>query len=287
MPVTTLPPASEFAAHAARARFVPVYRQLTADTLTPVTAYQRLSTGDWAFLFESVIGGERIGRFSFVGSQPFLSLSATGNRVTISERDKICQEFESADPLKDLDQLLAAYTSVAIPGLPRFTGGAVGFAGYDVIRYTENLPNCPPDDRQLPDMCFALYDKMVVFDHIRKVAMVIALADVSSGDLVSARELAEQKLDHMCQRLADASGDVQLSDVDLTVEPAPVLNSNFTQDEFHAAIERRVSGCDRSASQICQPGKASGRLSISANGKSQPVYVSAANAGSGPRRQFA
>lgn len=238
MPVTTLPTPAEFAAHAGKARFVPVYRQLTGDTLTPVTAYQRISDGDWAFLFESVVGGERVGRFSFAGSSPFLSLTATGKHIVINERGGQSREFDCEDPLKELDRLLVDYTSVSIPGLPRFSGGAVGFAGYDVIRYTENLPNCPSDDRQLPDMCFALYDTMIVFDHIRKVILVIALADVRDQDLASARRRAEEKLDLMCRRLSDPSGDVSLADIDLTNEPTLSIQSNFTQPEFHTAIER-------------------------------------------------
>ena len=82
---------------------MPVYRQLTADTLTPVTAYQRIATGQWAFLFESVVGGERIGRYSFVGSNPFLTLTATGSNVVIEEIGGEKREFTSEDPLKDLD----------------------------------------------------------------------------------------------------------------------------------------------------------------------------------------
>ena len=235
---TTLPTSAEFQSLARQARFVPVYRQLTADTLTPVTAYQRIASGAWAFLFESVIGGEKIGRYSFVGSHPFLTLTATGHSVVIEHIGKERREFESADPLKDLDALVAQYQSVAIPGLPRFCGGAVGFAGYDVIRYTENLPNVPADDRHLPDLCFALYDAMIVFDHIRKVVLVVALADTANGDLEESRARAEERLDVLCRQLSFSGGDVALTDVDLTVEPAPVVKSNFTQPQFHAAVEK-------------------------------------------------
>ena len=235
---TTHPTSAEFQTLAQKARFVPVYRQLTADTLTPVTAYQRIASGPWAFLFESVIGGEKVGRFSFVGSQPFLTLIAVGQNVVIEHMGTDRREFESADPLKELDALVAQYQSATIAGLPRFCGGAVGYAGYDVIRYTENLPHVPQDDRQLPDLCFALYDAMVIFDHIRKVILVVALADTALGDLEESRARAEERLELLCRQLSFSGSDVELTDIDLTVEPTPEVKSNFTQSEFHEAVQK-------------------------------------------------
>jgi len=206
--------------------------------LTPVTAYQRLCDGPWSFLFESVVGGEKIGRYSFVGSRPFLSITAWGKRVQIREASGDVREWDSTDPLKDLDALLADYQSVHLPELPRFCGGAVGFAGYDVIRYTENLPNAPEDDRQLPDMCFALYDSMVVFDHIRKVVLAVALADMQDGTPDVARRNAEAKLALMCEKLSASQDAVQLTDIDLTIEPELNPESNFTQEEFESSVEK-------------------------------------------------
>lgn len=235
---TILPTAAEFQLLAEQARYVPVYRQLTSDTLTPVTAYQRIATGPWAFLFESVVGGEQIGRYSFVGSNPFLTLTATGSRVVIDEIGGEKREFDSPDPLKDLESQVALYRAARLPPLPHFCGGAVGFAGYDVIRYTEHLPNIPPDDRHLPDLTFAFYSSMIVFDHIRKVVLVVALADTSSGDLAASRLRAEEQLEELCQRLASGSGEIQLMDIDLTVEHTPNVASNFTEEEFHGAVEK-------------------------------------------------
>ena len=236
--VITHPTSAEFQSLAKQSRFVPVYRQLTADTLTPVTAYQRIASGAWAFLFESVIGGEKVGRFSFVGSNPFLTITAIDTKVVIDHINHERREFESADPLKELDHLVSQYQSASIPGLPRFCGGAVGYAGYDVIRYTENLPNVPTDDRHLPDLSFAFYDTMVVFDHIRKVVIAVALADTKSGNLDEARAQAEERLAVLCRQLTFSGGDVTLTDIDLTVEPTPNVKSNFTQSEFHAAVEK-------------------------------------------------
>src|SRR4051812_48159693 len=182
------PSFEEFVELANGATVVPVYRQLIGDTLTPVTAFCKVQEGEWSFLFESVVGGERLGRYSFVGSGPFLRFLAYGNRVQVQTPRPGApgvwdtQVSEHADPLALLEERLAGYRSPHIPGLPRFCGGAVGYAGYDTVRYAERLPNPPPDDRGLPDLCFALYDRMVLFDHINKTVAVVAHAHVDPRD---------------------------------------------------------------------------------------------------------
>ena len=235
---TTLPTAAEFEKLRKEARFVPVYRQLTADTLTPVTAYQRIASGNFAFLFESVVGGEKVGRYSFVGSQPFLTVTARGTSVVVESRNGDREQIDNTDPLKVLDSCIARYQSVHLPGLPRFLGGAVGYAAYDVVRYTEHLPNIPHDDRQLPDLTFAFYDSMVVFDHIRKVIFAVSLADTAQGDPEESRARAEERLDVLCRQLAFTGEDVQLTDIDLTVEPTLSVQSNFSEEEFCNAVNR-------------------------------------------------
>ena len=133
---------------------VPVYRQLLGDTLTPVSAYCKIQWGACSFLFESVVGGEKIGRYSFLGADPFLQLEAYGHDVVVTDREGT-RRYPSDDPLRELESLLERYRAAHLPGLPRFSGGAVGYAGYDVVRYTERLPNAPSDDRGLPDLAFA------------------------------------------------------------------------------------------------------------------------------------
>src|SRR5262249_29856632 len=156
---------------------------LTGDGLTPVSAFQRIERPGPGFLFESVIGGEKVGRFSFLGTEPFLRFEARGRAVEINSGATPAENkrFRSEDPLEDLRRLLDGYRTVHVPGLPRFCGGAVGFAAYDAARYVEHLPEAPPDDRNLPDLAFALYDRMVIFDHIRKTVMVVAHAHLGGG----------------------------------------------------------------------------------------------------------
>src|SRR5438067_556945 len=162
------PTFDQFAALAHGHTAVPVYRQLVGDTLTPVTAYAKVREGDWSFLFESVVGGERVGRYSFLGAGPFRVFEAAGQTVRVKDAAGPWRESTHADPLKVLEDMVAAYRAPHVPGLPRFVGGAVGYAGYDAVRYVERLPHAPPDDRGIPDLSLGFYDRLVVFDHIPK-----------------------------------------------------------------------------------------------------------------------
>ncbi|HEY1065652.1 MAG TPA: anthranilate synthase component I, partial [Pirellulales bacterium] len=132
-----LPDLAQFSADAQDARLVPVYRRLTSDTLTPVSAFHRLDRGSAAFLFESVIGGEKIGRYSFLGSSPFFEIEAYDREVVVRTPDSANAEerYTAADPLGELQKRLAEYPMRRHPELPPFVGGAIGYAGYDTVRY--------------------------------------------------------------------------------------------------------------------------------------------------------
>jgi anthranilate synthase component I len=220
---------------------VPVYRQLVADTLTPVSAYCKIASGPCSFLFESVVGGEKIGRYSFLGSDPFLQIEAWGNKVVVT-RDGGSHRSQVADPLAELERLLADHRAVHLPGLPRFCGGAVGYAGYDVVRYTERLPNAPADDRGLPDLSFAFYSRMVVFDQINKTVLVVALARIGD-DVRAAYDGACGQVDEVCRQLQRGTADLQLTDINAvraagTDRGRDRLKSNFARPAFESAVER-------------------------------------------------
>jgi anthranilate synthase component 1 len=231
------PPFDEFAAAAAEGRVVPVYRELFGDSLTPVEAFRRIAAGDSSFLFESVVGGEKIGRYSFLGADPFLRIESFGNKVVVTE-DARSQEFESPDPLRDLERLLARYRARHVPGLPRFCGGAVGYAGYDVVRYSEHLPNAPDDDRHIPDMAFAFYDRMVIFDQIRKTILVVANSRPAGDNLREAYDRAAARLDELVRQLESAPPALHLPDVRAEVRPGPEWAANVTRPQFEAAVEK-------------------------------------------------
>jgi anthranilate synthase component 1 len=230
---------------------VPVYRRLMADTLTPVTAFGKIQQGDWSFLFESVVGGERVGRYSFLGSGPFARFEAYRQQVRWQDGEELWHEETVADPLRYLEQRGQCYRGPHLVGLPRFCGGMVGYVGYDAVRYVERLPHPPPDDRGLPDLSFGFYDRMVIFDHVDKTILVVAHARVNSraADSLSEDALqatyhrACQQVDELVERLQQVPVVWPLVDVaPQSEEPAgrlpPRVRSNFTPEQFAAAVEK-------------------------------------------------
>jgi len=234
------PTFEEFAALARDHTVVPVYRQLTGDTLTPVSAFCKLQEGDWSFLFESVVGGERIGRYSFLGAGPFRTFEAHGTRTRTRDGHSKWIEGEAADPLRVLEEMIAAYRAPSVSGLPRFCGGAVGYAGYDTVRYVERLPNAPQDDRNIPDLSFGFYDRMVIFDHVAKTVLVVVHARVGDGEDQMRKAYAEasRRVDELVERLQRGVADMQLTDIDPRAASRTAHQSNFTRPQFEAAVEK-------------------------------------------------
>ena len=229
---------------------VPVFRRLTADALTPVAAYQKLRWGGRGFLFESVVGGEKVGRYSFIGADPFLTIEARqvgesvgerAHRVTV-RRDGGTTQFDAADPLAELETQLDRFRVLTPPGLrpgelPAFRGGAVGYAGYDTVRYVERLPDAPEDDRQLPDLQFGLYDRLVAFDHISKTVLVIAHAEAGGDDPAGRYDVACRKVDETVRQLQQGIADLPITDIDpVAAAPKAEPVSNMTREGFEAAV---------------------------------------------------
>ncbi|MDZ4779105.1 MAG: chorismate-binding protein, partial [Planctomycetia bacterium] len=234
-----LPAFSEFAALAREAQLVPVYRRLTADTLTPVSAFQKIDGGDCGGLFESVVGGEKVGRYSFLTASPFMRLLAYGRRVIV-EKDGQRNEFEADDPLGELESRIKSFRAATLPGLPPFCGGAIGYAGYDTVRYVERLPNAPTDDRALPDLAFAFFDQMVVFDNVNKTVTVLAMAriDRHQDNVRAAYDEACRRVDELVARLSRPDVGLQPADIGAGELPRIDFESNCTQQEYEAAVER-------------------------------------------------
>jgi anthranilate synthase component 1 len=228
---------------------VPVYRRLIGDSLTPVSAFHKLDAGSAACLFESVVGGEKVGRYSFLTAEPFLEIEAWGNRVVVRAESGVSkgsggksktEEFQSPDPIEELRKRVDALRAVRLPELPPFVGGAIGYAGYDVVRYSEKLNDAPIDDRHLPDLSFAFYDRMVVFDNITKTIVVIAMARVDSGDLRTAYDDACRRTDELVNRLAAPTADLPPVDISPAGDSKIAYRSNFTQPAFQKAVEKCV-----------------------------------------------
>ena len=222
-----------------------------SDALTPVSALCKLDdgrlNGEHICLFESVVGGEKVGRYSFLTVEPFLELVARGQNVVVTSGGRK-EEFQSADPLEELRRRLQAIETAHLPELPPFVAGAIGYAGYDVVRYVEHLPDAPTDDRGLPDLSFAFYDQMIVFDNVSKTMFVIVMANIpaagggnspTNADVEAAYRAAQTKVDEIVERL---SGPVDLAPADIATagDPQVAYQSNFTQAEFEAAVRKCV-----------------------------------------------
>jgi anthranilate synthase component I len=171
-----------FAQRAQQGNLVPVYREILADLETPVSAFLKLQevSRDHAFLLESVAGGENVARYSYLACNPYRLFSSRGREVTITEHgaSRVFTLPEDEDPLHELKRQLAAYSFVPLPGWERFSGGAVGYLSYDMVRFFEDLPDQNPDDLDLPESQFMFADTLVIFDHVRHRVRVMAMAQV-------------------------------------------------------------------------------------------------------------
>src|SRR5262245_48058535 len=242
---------------------VPVYRQLLGDHLTPVTAFEVLGRDDHAFLLESVVGGERIARYSFIATSPTLVYEAAGPNAAVWEAGQPPREFRTTDPLADLAHLLPAGRYFRDRDLPAFTGGLVGYAGYDTIRYyePEKLTNPPKDDRKLPDLMFGLYNELVIFDHVDKTIKVVANARVqgpgASGrgraratdlrdevitagtrfDPEEAYKDACRRVDQLVQRLTQPPVS-KLGEIDTRQPLSLAAASNMARQQFEEAVRK-------------------------------------------------
>jgi anthranilate synthase component 1 len=233
----------EFVDLARRGTFVPVVKEIIADLLTPVSAFLKIAEhSDYAFLFESVEGGERVARYSFLGKDPFLVLRQRGERSVL---DRSGVTTESDEPfVQVLRRLMAEFQSPFVPGLPRFTGGAVGFIGYDASPVFEpalleawqraesrhgNGSGADPAEDQAG---FMLFDTVLAFDHVKHRILIIANARVTADeDLKALYQFACAKIQFLERELERG-----LSQQEPRTEPPPELTSNLSQAMFEAGV---------------------------------------------------
>ncbi|HTW93263.1 MAG TPA: anthranilate synthase component I, partial [Tepidisphaeraceae bacterium] len=229
-----------FSEAARHADIVPVFRQLLADRLTPVSAFELLGRDEHAFLLESVVGGERIARHSFIATAPRLVYQVYDGDAGVTQSGKPSRQFKTTDPLADLQNLLPHRKYHHDKRLPAFTGGLVGYAGYDTIRYYEGekLPSPPADDRKVPDLLFGLYGELVIFDHVDKTIKVVANAEINGGSIESAYRDACQRIDEIVRRLTQASSSA-IGEIDPEANEAGIaFESNFSRQQFEQAVRK-------------------------------------------------
>ncbi len=241
------PKLDEFQKLAAQGNLIPVTRRLLADIETPLSAYRKIRGAGESFLFESVEGGEHIGRYSFVGCNPRSLIRQTGNRVEIIENGKTIESFSVSrepgatnvkDGLEVVERVMKKYRAVPVAGLPRFTGGAVGFIGYEFIHDVEPVvPRPPQDELGTPTMVFLVADQLLIFDRVAQTITVLVnavLEDASSPE--EAYENAVAEIERLVSLLEQPSEHRPVSVPNET--PSVPFESNVPKDKFFANVSK-------------------------------------------------
>jgi len=231
------PRRSEFKALTKQGNTVPVYLDLTADCETPLGAYSKIRGDGPAFLFESIVGGERISRFSFLGSAPRKVIRVFEDEVTITQKDGSVETLPTpADPLDLIETEMARYQTVEIPGMPPFSGGAVGFVGHEFIHSIEPSIVKPHENPlKLPILYYFVTDSVLIFDHVRQVLRICVHAHSEDGDSESAYNQATAEIERICSLLDQPLPFTHqpISEPDEITVP----EGNFTKERFEAAVD--------------------------------------------------
>jgi anthranilate synthase component 1 len=225
------PGRDEFRKLARYGNLIPVYTELVADAETPVSVFSKIDEGGCSFLLESAEHIDQGGRYSFLGSNPRVIFKSSGRRITITEQGA-AREFETeGDPLAELQKLMARYIPVPAAHLPRFAGGAVGYLGYDMVRFFEpTIGDAPPDDLGLPESLFMIAETLLIFDHQMRRLRVLANALVENDDVDGAYDAAVRSIHNVLAQLARP---VCLPALNVYGQPPPVHpTSNATEEEF-------------------------------------------------------
>jgi anthranilate synthase component I len=226
------PDFASFQALAAKGNLIPVYREIMADLDTPVSAFKKIDDGRYAFLLESIEGGEKWARYTFLGSNPSVVIRSLGNGVEVLEAGAVRRE-ETADPLGFVRDYLQRYRPVALDGIPRFFGGAVGYLGYDMVRYFEQLPTAKPAVIGAYDCYFVITDTILIFDNVSQKIKVVSNAHLDAGKSPQeAYSEATAKIDALIRKLK--------TPLAATASPPAGAKVSFTSNVSREAFEKGV-----------------------------------------------
>ncbi|MBI3752670.1 MAG: anthranilate synthase component I [Deltaproteobacteria bacterium] len=224
------PPLEDFTAKAGKGNLIPVYREIMADMATPVSAFKNIDRGGPAFLLESVEGGEKWGRYSFLGVEPRIIFKSKGNHIEVIEDGK--KGVRKGDPISILKEILSKYRPVAADELPIFYGGAVGYIGYDMVRFFEDLPDTSQPDIDLYDAIFVITDTLLVFDNLEHKIKIVANAVIEKGDNpADVYKSATKKIDALVKRLLN-KGQVARGKGHRENNFSKDIISNFSKERF-------------------------------------------------------
>ena len=230
------PEYKEFARLAREATLVPVVKSVAADFLTPVSAYLAVASSEPnAFLLESVEGGEKIGRYTFLGARPYMRVRSRGRRITIERGSKI--EERDGDVFATVKELLREHRPAKVEGLPPFTAGAVGYFAYDVVRQLERIGDRAEDDLGVPDCVLMFFDRLLAFDHLRHQIHIVAAADVRKESPRKAYDRAVADIARLEKKLAGGLRAARWLKTPKKVRPLKV-HHGVTQQRFMDMVER-------------------------------------------------
>lgn len=233
------PDKKQFLERSRQGNLVPVYREILADMETPVSAYRKIASQSCSFLLESVEGGEHLARYSFIGSDPFCVIRSKGEKAIITEDGSSTEVSVKPgdDPLHLVQRVMGRYTWVGGEDIPPFCGGAVGYIGYDTVRFFERIPETVTDDRGFDDCVFMLTDSLLIFDHVKHRVKVLVNARVEDGNAEAAFEAATRQIEEIITRLRKP----------LPEEPAPKdsvkSKPSFTPNVPRDVFENSVARC--------------------------------------------
>lgn len=227
------PDIEEFRRLSEKGNLIPVYKEILADTYTPVTAFLKLG-GAPSFLLESVEGGEKWARYSFLGSRPAKIIKGSGNTVEVIEGQRPSQVFDTDNPIDWIKKEISAFRPVEVKGLPRFFGGLVGYIGYDMVKFFEPVKQREKKGLGLPDFFFMLTDTMLIFDSFEQKIKVVSNAHTDTKNVEEVYRGAEAKIDEIIERLRAPlaiSGSGHL-------ESSGEFISNIPKEEFLSGVEK-------------------------------------------------
>jgi len=233
------PSFTEFKKKLKKGNLIPVWLEVLADFDTPVSAFKKIESGKYSFLLESVEGGEKWGRYSFLGSEPSVIFKSKNGNIEITEKGKTTKS--NGDPIDALRKLLSRYKPVATPELPRFHGGAVGYFSYDIVRHVENLPKLGVDDLGLWDALFMITDTVLVFDNVNHKIKIIYNAYVPEAkNAQHAYDTAVNKIEAIVKKLRKPVKHYQtIEDTKSGKKTAsPKLKSNFKPEDYKKAVRK-------------------------------------------------
>lgn len=231
------PPREAFLKLAERGKLVPVYTEFVADYETPVGVLEKIDDGRRSFLLESAETSDHVGRYSILGSSPRVYFESRGSKIRIEENGAV-REFETdSDPLAELRKLMSRYSFVEYPGLPPFVGGAVGYIGYDVVRFFETTVSpSPPDQLNVPDSVFIITDTFLVFDHRYRRLKIFAPAFIDERGPEVAYEEAGAKIAKIVERLESPTHPRLMNAAQVAPHLSP--QSNTSKEEFCDIVRR-------------------------------------------------